>query len=86
MSLTDKSLISIDVKKIVVASVSLLISLVFLFMIIKCMRKPLFEMNKVIKDDEVYYERPKKFLVAYMQWISLGLLYLSTLLGLLLFI
>lgn len=86
MSLTDKSLISLDVKKIVVASVSLLIFLVFLFMIIKGMRKPLFEMNKVIKDNEVYYERPKKFLVAYMQWISLGILYLSTLLGLLLFI
>ena len=66
-------------------SISLFIT--YLIFIIISTKKPLFNMDSVKNDDgTISHVRPKKFNVAYMQWLSILSLFINTLLTFFLFV
>ena len=87
MSIFDKGNLEIDIKKIIVGSISVLFFVIYCIFIFICIKKPLFNMDKINNEDgTLSYVRPKRFPVAYMQWLSLISLFINTLLLFLLFI
>lgn len=87
ISLTDKTLLEIDIKKIIIACISIILFIFNFALIIKTFNGSLFKMDKETSDDgSMEIKRPKRFPLAYLQWVSLGSLYISSLLMFLLFV
>lgn len=87
VSLTDKTLIELDIKKIIIASISSILFIIDFILIIKTFNGSLFKMDKDNNEEgTIEIKRPKRFPLAYLQWSSLLSLYISSLLTFLLFV
>lgn len=79
--------IELDIKKLVVGIISFSLFITYLIFVIISTKKPLFNMDSVKNDDgTISHVRPKKFNVAYMQWLSILSLFINTLLTFFLFV